>query len=281
MQHIELKKNLGTTLPALALPWRFDLSCTGGRAYSHSHPPPSSGEHRALTKCCTPRFQAGGEARPQFNETWLWFSLSIHGSGNFPLKLYITAFFFLVSKLIIVFELASSRNLQNSCVLGRKKKRKEKMQTVKSYKASTAKSFWIPIQLEYSSLGNDGSKPQTSEGMFSNPKQKSPGLCSSTAQACSSPSIYRPGAHITTIADCALQLFCISRRAGKNRLHFDLALFLEQKQQQKKAIRKDSIFWNHKGACSQSHSYTRRGGLPAHVQLFTGIINPGCSQYLF
>lgn len=128
------------------------------------------------------------------------------------------------------------------------------MQTVKSHKASTAKSFWIPIQLEHSSLGNDGSKPQTSKGMFGNPKQKSPGLCSSTAQACSSPSIYRPGAHITTIADCALQLFCISRRAGKNRLHFDLALFWSKNNNKKKAIRKESGFGNHKGPCSQSHS---------------------------
>lgn len=155
------------------------------------------------------------------------------------------------------------------------------MQTVKSRKASMAKSFGIPIQLYTAASECDGSKPQTSKGMFSNPKQKSPGLCSSTAPACSSPSIYRPGAHITTIADCALQLFCISRRAGKNRLHFDLALFWSKNNNKKKAIRKESIFWNDKGPCSQGTAYTWRGGLPAHAQLFTGIINPACSQYLF
>lgn len=164
---------------------------------------------------------------------------------------------------------------------GGREKRKEKMQTVKSYKASTANSFWIPIQLEYSSLGNDGSKPQTSRGMFSNPKQKSPGLCSSTAQACSSPSIYRPGAHITTIADCALQLFCISRRAGKNRLHFDLALFWSKNNNKKRPLGRTQYFGITRVHAPKATAYTRRGELPAHVQLFTGIINLGCSQYLF
>lgn len=94
-------------------------------------------------------------------------------------------------------------------------------------------------------------------------------------------SIYRPRAHITTIADCALQLFCISRRAGKNRLHFDHSLFWSIKTTTKNAIGKDSVFLNHKGTCSKSRSSRSAGSAGPRGPLLTITANTGCRKYLF
>lgn len=72
MQHIELKKKIWEQLCQLWL-CHADLippAQEAERTHKATHPPPSSGEHKAPIKSCTPRSQAGGEARPQVNETW-------------------------------------------------------------------------------------------------------------------------------------------------------------------------------------------------------------------
>lgn len=94
-------------------------------------------------------------------------------------------------------------------------------------------------------------------------------------------SIYRPRAHITTIADCALQLFCISRRAGKNRLHFDHSLFWSIKTTTKKCHWKGLGIFESQGTCSKSHSSRSAGSAGPHGPLFTITVNMGCRKYLF